>query len=1054
MSATPDDLLPDDETPSRLAAETLIALEPLRRALDSDESLKQLLRYLGFRLHNSFDDIVPLIEQIKGIVGSLRGLAERPEGDPVLDDLVALIDEVWTLVDAIADLEIQDLPDPGPLAATLANAVARLPAVLLIHWMDRRVPAVSAVLRALGIIAREPGIEAERFDAIQAQAFMDDPKSAMMTLYGFEPSQDWKSPKLLQPISKVLMLLGNRAGWSAAPSHWLGTTIISVDNGRIGDIRALKVPLVRAVLTEDRGADEAGLVISPSPSTESGNHLDGLLVTPYSTIETSPLALGAWSFEQPLSLGSPAAGILFKPITPQGGPVAVDVGLVGSLPATSRFGVARTRPIRIAGGALRINGLFATLEFGTGGAFLIEVGTPPGGIELELDFTKGDSFSRSAAGNSLRVAIDLGLVYDAQTGLDIDFGAELELYYFPPTPPGPIRLDGVVLRAGLDEDLNLYVSVGALVGVKLGVVVFSVSEIGVDALLRFGSRGKLGPHDLTLDFRPPRGIGIAIGNEDSLVRGGGFIALEPELGRYSGALEVIAAKLELSVLAMLVTPTASNPDAVWSLLLVVTSRFPGGILLPFGFRLTGIGGLFALNRRMDVDAIIDAFPTGGLAAFLFPADPVGEAPLLLAQLDRFFPIEKGRFVGGLFVELSWGTGRLVSAQLGVVLDLPAPVQFIVVGRMLIRVGEVQSPIVSVRIDVIGVIRPEIPEIYIEGALVDSFIGPLRIEGGAVVLLRLGEDKDFVITIGGFHPSYRALPGLRVPKRVGLDFALGPVEISARAYFAITPNTLQLGLNVAARAQALGLILIGGFGFDVILRFDPFGFEAEVYGFFELSTTGGLELVGISLQARIVGPSPWKFSAEVEVRLLGIKIGGRVQGTFGETTQLEPRDIIDVAAQLVAALTDPNAMSIDRNDGPVVLTDDIPDLLLAGDVIEVQQSVAPLEQPIEHLNESPVVGGDPTFVLGTPLADTEVSPVLGSFAAAATRRLKDQERLTRPGFEPAVAGVALRSSADVSAAGSILGEATTLVHILENDTTEVRSAIMAIGSRPEIPRRSA
>ena len=57
------------------------------------------------------------------------------------------------------------------------------------------------------------------------------------------------------------------------------------------------------------------------------------------------------------------------------------------------------------------------------------------------------------------------------------------------------------------------------------------------------------------------------------------------------------------------------------------------------------------------------------------------------------------------------------------------------------------------------IRPEGPSIY------DSRVIYITLEGGLGVLAAFGDDGNFVVTVGGFHPSYNppALPFPDIPR---------------------------------------------------------------------------------------------------------------------------------------------------------------------------------------------------------------------------------------------------------------------------------------------------
>src|SRR5262249_34482948 len=152
-----------------------------------------------------------------------------------------------------------------------------------------------------------------------------------------------------------------------------------------------------------------------------------------------------------------------------------------------------------------------------------------------------------------------------------------------------------------------------------------------------GARGKLAAHrgnlglaDVTLAFQPPTALGLAI--NAGVISGGGFIEYDERTGRYAGARDLRAGEVRVAGGGVLEAPWPDRPPP-HSLLVFLTARFPG-IELGLGIALTGIGGLLALNRRLDIDAFAARFATGTAGRLLALDDPEVNAPLILADLGR------------------------------------------------------------------------------------------------------------------------------------------------------------------------------------------------------------------------------------------------------------------------------------------------------------------------------------------------------------------------------------------------------------------------------------
>ena len=139
-----------------------------------------------------------------------------------------------------------------------------------------------------------------------------------------------------------------------------------------------------------------------------------------------------------------------------------------------------------------------------------------------------------------------------------------------------------------------------------------------------------------------------------------------ELVEFGGVIQLEILKVGVYAIGIL------SPDP-FSLVLVMGVRFPTAIELSFGFTFNGVGGILAINRRVDTGELIKGMQTHFIDRVLFPDDPVAEAPKILDQVAHVFPPHDGGFVVGPIVELGWGSqAKIVEAKLGVILALPDP----------------------------------------------------------------------------------------------------------------------------------------------------------------------------------------------------------------------------------------------------------------------------------------------------------------------------------------------------------------------------------------------
>src|SRR5205823_6824420 len=123
------------------------------------------------------------------------------------------------------------------------------------------------------------------------------------------------------------------------------------------------------------------------------------------------------------------------------------------------------------------------------------------------------------------------------------------------------------------------------------------------------------------------GIGFSL--DAGIVKGGGFLSLDPARGEYAGALQLVFADfLGLSAIGLITTKLPDGSPG-FSLLIVITADFGAGIELGFGFTLLAVGGLLGLNRSMLFQPLMDAIRNDSIESVMFPHDVVANAPRII-----------------------------------------------------------------------------------------------------------------------------------------------------------------------------------------------------------------------------------------------------------------------------------------------------------------------------------------------------------------------------------------------------------------------------------------
>src|SRR5256885_6950355 len=106
-----------------------------------------------------------------------------------------------------------------------------------------------------------------------------------------------------------------------------------------------------------------------------------------------------------------------------------------------------------------------------------------------------------------------------------------------------------------------------------------------------------------------------------------------------------------------------------------------------------------------------------LDSILFPEDPVANATRIIGDLKALFPPAEGRFVFGLRAKLGWGSPAVLTAELGIIIELMAPVKLAILGKIQLILPEDNEDAVAVlHLDVLGTLDFAKSELAIDAVL--------------------------------------------------------------------------------------------------------------------------------------------------------------------------------------------------------------------------------------------------------------------------------------------------------------------------------------------------
>lgn len=824
-------------------------------------------------------------------------------------------------------------------------------------------------------------------------------------------------------------------------------TIYSYDFGAIGDW--LSDPAAKAQSLYGWGAGFDGTLLFPR--LEKLIALSGLPVLYDDT--ASPQRLDIVFFELvPTTVGASGLAIRLRSDFATG-PIAIPLGKDASLEIEAEFQAPLDTELAIrTDGSVTFTPPTPTTLAGTFGVRLIlRRDDPPepfiifgqaGGSRLEFrEFILGAVTRVQAGGGSAQGDVDLSgtlndgkVIIDARSGdgflgkilpgtyIEADFSLLMGIstergFYFSGSSAlevrlpvhiaiGPISIEGLTLRAGL-QDGEIPASLGADIRALLGPIDAVVQNMGVTATISFppGNSGNLGPAQLDIGFKPPNGVGLRI--EAGPITGGGFLSLDYDKGEYIGALE-LSFKGTFSLKAIGIINT-KMPDGSkgFALLILITVEFTP-IQLGYGFTLLGVGGLLGLNRSLDSAALRLGVRTGAVSSILFPPDVIGNIVRIVSDLKAFFPIVQGHFVVAPMGKIGWGTPTLISLELGIILDIPAP-QLTIIGVLRCILPQPDAPVLKLQVNFAGGVDFEQGLIWFDASLFDSNLLVFTLTGDMALRIGWGAQPLFVISVGGFHPAFHEVPSdLGNMRRLGIALLSGEnPRLMAQTYFAITSNTVQSGARVELYAAAGGFNIYGFLGYDLLVQFQPFHFIANIYA--GLALRSGTDVIaGVDVSCELSGPTPWHAKGRASLKLLFFSISVGFDETWGDDAPALPVETVDVLALVVDAVSDGRnwtaALPANVRQTVSLRQVDPPEdalLLHPFGVLAVSQKVAPLGMPIEkYSNKRPV--GDTTFAV--TWSGGAADEAREEFAVANYLKLSDKEKLARKSFERLKSGL--------------------------------------------------
>jgi hypothetical protein len=594
---------------------------------------------------------------------------------------------------------------------------------------------------------------------------------------------------------------------------------------------------------------------------------------------------------------------------------------------------------------------------------------------------------------------------------------------------GPVRLHHVLLNLDRDtagDSPRTLIQMAISFSAPIGPVTATIDRIGLTLAIDFPddqSKANLHFANLDLGFLPPAGIGLSVDTQE--VKGGGFLFHDEAKHQYAGVMELTLSGIIAVKAIGLLSTRLPDGSRGYSLLILITAESTDErtslLELPMGWRLTGIGGLIAIHRTVDEEAVRTGLKNHTLESVLFPKDPVRNAPAVIAALDRVFPIRRGSHLFGLIVRLQWGVPTIITLDLGLILELGTRHRFLVLGRITSILPRRDHDLLRLNLDAVGIFDFDQGTASIDAVLVDSrLLNRFPLTGQAALRARWVSPRSFAIAVGGLHHGFT--PPAEFPRldRLTLSLTTGDnPRLTCDAYFALTSNTVQFGAHAHLYAAAYGFSVQGEAGFDVLIRLLPFHFLAEFFASMQLRK-GSHNLFKVKVEGALEGPIPLALRAKCTFEVLWWDVSIRVNVTLVGGARPPLPAAVDAFLQLRSALGEARSWNAELPPSQSRIVSVRERAAVDGGLrvhplgtLTVRQSVVPLNlgRDIDKLGESPVTGARRFTVTRVAIGGGEqpTSAVADDFAPAQFFEMSDDARLASPSFEPMQAGLRVGST---------------------------------------------
>jgi CHRD domain len=655
-------------------------------------------------------------------------------------------------------------------------------------------------------------------------------------------------------------------------------------------------------------------------------------------------------------------------------------------------------------------------------ALLAEGSTDNPEVGIEMNIKKGRLIISGAEGDNFLqkllpqdpVVIDFDLVigFSVKKGFYLKGGAGLEYTFQINKQFGPIIINTIHLKLDV-SDKKMLLNMTATGQSQFGIMDVVLSEMGLEGVLNFDRSGLLGDKaDVSFGFKPPDGLGIHI--DSNGVKGGGYILRRED--QYAGVIELDLRGFTVQALAIL------NTKPSVSFIFIIFTDLSTPIQIGGGWKITKIGGFIGFDRTVNHYQIASGIQTGTLDSILFPDNIIHDAPRIIDDINRVFPIKSQQYLIGPAVRIAYLS--LITGDIAIILEFPNPFQLSILGKITSKIPE-KNPIIEINLGILGAIDFVNGKVGIYGSLYNSRILSYTLSGDMAMAASWGAEKNFIFSIGGFNPRFvppANFPPFGAPPLKRLQVSLSNA-VTMESYLALTSNTFQVGAKVQARFSGAGATISGYLGFDALIQFNPLYYVVDIYAGFSVKFKKKT-LASITFAGFLEGPNPHRIKGKASFSILWWDITVSVDQRFGSETPPEI-SVVDPWPLLESALMQNESWSTDFPEwadiGVTIKESSIDNtnntkamVVHPLGTLKVSQKVLPLNYTLTKFGASNTAEANRRFeIKPTSITTQQLSTIQDYFSPAQFSEYTNSEKLSLKSFDLMDSGVSFGlSSKDV------------------------------------------